>query len=196
MKKALCFVVLLVLLCISPVLAYAADNLEVIAIPGYPFFNAGGHEKKFPSTKAAARSGYTGFIASWDDVGTWVDWVIDVPAAGEYVFFARYATGEDCDAARSLEVRLGQDAPYIFIDSIRFPEGGNWGSEGWLLLVGNDRLTLRPGSNFIRMTVKDIGFEQTGLNVVNLGFVKVESGSVVPNESQIIEAVDKLLYVE
>lgn len=188
----LMFCVLLVL--VMSASAVMAIEPLIISSKGYPFYNTGGFSKKEPGP-ADARGGYADYVGYWEDLGTWIDWVMDIPESGDYYFFARYATHDTSYAERKLEVSLmyGEEN-YTSLERIHFPAGGNWGKDSWILQTADEKVTLKEGKNVVRMIVLETDQRMTGMNLLNFGFIKADLHESVPSPEQIIEITDSQLY--
>lgn len=168
------------------------------AVVGYPYYQTGGYETKQPSTKDEYRSGYEGgYVASWDEAGAWVEWLIDVPEAGDYFFFVRYATSGSAGARHDLNIGLLNGDDYISIESLGFPIGGSWGNYDWVLRVVSEYpLTLKKGQNVVRLTLNEKDRDNGGMNVLNLGFVKDAGGVPAMDGIELMIMTDIALYGE
>ncbi len=192
MKKSN-IVILALVMVLALVVSVNAAEPTVVAVKGDSFVNHGGPEDyKVPTIKDETRSDYTGFFVGWDTAGTWIEWEIDVPTAGDYVFVVRYATHNTSDVKRSFSIRLADGEPYAAIDVIDFPKGGGYGREEWLVKIVEPTVTLKAGKNVVRLESLPTDQEYTGMNIVNFGFIAADQLPL--DADKVIELVDTVLY--
>jgi len=91
-------------------------------------------------------------ITYWHkDIGHWLEWTFEIPEAGHYNLFARYATGSH-HAERDL--MLDGKVPKDAYRRITFPWTGGWsGSQGvWRYRKLGPPVELAAGKHLMRMT--------------------------------------------
>lgn len=161
-----------------PVLAYKTDNGDKLENKGL-------------------RNGYDSYFVGWNTPGTWIDWDIEIEEAGDYLFFVRYGLHNSTPfVKRSFEVRIGDADPYIPAVTLELEHDGdsNFGSEKWIVKSFEQLHALQVGNNIVRMENVATGAAQEGMNVVNLGFIKIDEGMMPLTEEEIISIVDAVLY--
>lgn len=189
-NKLVLVAALLLTLVVSASVMAASD---VVAVKGASFVNTGGPaDYKVPSVKTDTRSGYSDYFVGWDTTGTWIDWEVNVPAAGDYVLVVRYATHNSSDVKRSVAVRLADGDVYASIPVVDFVKGGDYGRAEWLVKVVDVPVTLKAGKNIVRMESLPTDQDYTGMNIVNFAFIPVNQ--LPANDAQVIELVDSVLY--
>lgn len=193
-KSVFTSLVLIFILFLSSNMVIAATKPAIVANIGYPYYNTGGYNKKQPGTKNDNRSGYTGYVSSWDEPGAWVEWLVEVPEDGEYFLVIRYATGEEKGAKHDLSISQLYGEEYFGLDNLYFPLGGKWGSAEWLVKVVDKEIDLKQGKNIVRLTLLDIDEENGGMNLLNLGFIEAQNGQLNLSNEEIIQSFDELLY--
>lgn len=170
---------------------------DIAAVTGWPFDNHGGPDGyKVPSqTGDAERNGYSKevFFVGWDTAGTWLEWEIEIPKEEDYILAVRYATHNSSYAERSFAIRLADDETYESIEKINFPKGGQYGGEGWLIKQVDETVSLKAGSNIVRLESLPTDQDYTGMNVVWIGFISFEEGQMPIADDTIIELVDDFL---
>lgn len=91
-------------------------------------------------------------ITMWHaNLGHWLEWTVDVPADGDYVIYARYATQSD-EAVRSLTID-GQ-SPGAAREDLRFASTGGFCTveDNWAVKRLGEPVHLTAGKHVIRMT--------------------------------------------
>lgn len=193
MKKALLMVLMLSLVLVFTGCTVDDEDAVVVAVKGVELVNHSGPEGySTPTLKDDERGGYSGYFVGWDTAGTRIEWEIDVPVAGEYVFVVRYATHDSSYAHRSLEIGLVDSEPYVSVDLIEFEPGGDYGREQWLVKILDEPMTLEAGLHLIALESLPTDQQYTGMNVVNLGFISADQLPLTNNKA--IELVDAVLY--
>ncbi|MFG6687096.1 T9SS type A sorting domain-containing protein [Mariniflexile sp. HNIBRBA6329] len=85
----------------------------------------------------------TGFVNTTNAIGEWCEYIINVPAAGNYNLRFRYGNGGTVDRSQSVSVNGNTQ-----INNLGFPNTGAWTT--WL--DANFTLNLNQGNNTIRFT--------------------------------------------
>ncbi|MGD9496065.1 MAG: carbohydrate-binding domain-containing protein, partial [Armatimonadota bacterium] len=125
-----------------------ADAQGIITVQAEDFSGQGGGE-----VLVTERIGNVGkMITQWHaNVGHWLEWLVVVPADGDYLLFARYATQFD---GVQRELTIDGASPGEAFRAIDFPSTGGFctTSDDWATLRLGPAVHLSAGPHTIRMT--------------------------------------------
>jgi len=125
-----------------------ADLGEHVIVEAEKFMAQGGGQIKVYAPESVRGKA----ITYWHkDVGHWLEWTVNIPKAGRYVIFARYATGSR-DTQR--DFRLDGKLPTGAYACIRFPHTGGWSGSAnvWAFRKLGLALDLTSGEHRFRMS--------------------------------------------
>lgn len=138
------------------------------------------------------RNGYRG-IRFWNTAGTALDWKIDVPSDGKYIFFVKYSSHTKSDIVkRDIDIRIGDADPYISHEAVDFQGAGNFGTDHWNTIIF-DPYELQAETNVVRLTVVATDNAEEGLNVAQLGFIEIQDGTMPISKEMADELVTAVL---
>jgi len=158
----------------EPLQAQAAIPVADVPLTGTPMVQAedlagqGGGKVKTRNDKLASVGNA---ISHWDQKGHWLEWRIELPAAGDYHFAIRYSAPHE-----SVRDLLVDSRPLTGAERLRFPPSGGFGgaaSDNWAHLpvrAADGKLAvlrLDKGAHTIRMT----NVCGKGLNLDYLAFI-------------------------
>jgi hypothetical protein len=134
---------------------------QIVTVPAPSFSGQG--EGQVMVTRRLGAAGP--IITMWHaNLGHWLEWKLNVPTAGEYQLYLRYAT--DNPAVRSLTVN-GQ-SPGQAYERLEFPSTGGFSTvaDNWQFQAAGPPLKLEAGTHTLRLTNVEGGLAVEYLSLV------------------------------